>query len=269
MALWNARLTEIVIASPSPDEAASYWAALLGGHAESARVRLGESTFIRVVEGPVCGLVEACFEAGPDMFAEAQMLGGDDDGASRLLTDSDGWKLRLDPVDEVRPMRLQEATLSHCTLMSSAPMRQRAYYEKVGFLLSDALGDIFCWLRPNPVHHSMAFVKGPHVGINHLAVELPDAGSLIGAVDRVVAQGGRIEFGPGRHLFGGNLFAYLIDDYGLRWELCAQLERREPDSLPGFHTAEDRARSINLFGPRPPESFLEVAGGPGPVTQVD
>ena len=268
MAIWNARLTEIVLASPAPEQAIPYWAGLLGGRAVSDGVGLGDGTRIRVIEGQACGLVEARFDAAPDMIAEAKLLACDDDGASLLLKDADGWILRLDPVDEVRPMRLEAATLSHCTLMSPAPMQQRTYYEKLGFQLSDALGEIFCWLRPNPVHHSMAFVTGPSVGINHLAVELPDAGALIAAVDGVVAAGGAIEFGPGRHLFGGNLFAYLLDDYGLRWELCAELERRDPSSLPGFHTAEARARSINLYGPRPPASFLEVAGGPGPVART-
>ncbi|MBA2517269.1 MAG: VOC family protein [Solirubrobacterales bacterium] len=265
MALWNARLREIVLASPVAERAAPYWAALLGGRVASDRIELGDDTGIRVVDGSECGLVEARFDAGPETIARAQQLAAGQDGTSLVVTDPDGWRLRLDPVDVVRPMKLPEATLSHCTLMSETPMQQRAYYEKAGFLLSDALGDIFCWLRPNPVHHTMAFVTGPAVGINHLAVELPDAGSLIGAVDRVVAEGGTIEFGPGRHIFGGNLFAYLIDAHGLRWELCAELERREPDSPPGLHTAEARARSINLFGPRPPASFLEVAGGPGPV----
>lgn len=265
MALWNGRLTDIVLAAPAPEDAIPYWAGLLGGAAADDRVALGDETAIRVVAGSRCGLVEARFDAAPDLVAEARSLGGEETDDGLIVTDPDGWRLRLRAVEEVRPMRLEGATLSHCTLATPSPPGQREHYERLGFLLSDALSDIFCWLRPNPVHHSMAFVAAPSVAINHLAVELPDAGALIAAVDRVVAEGGQIEFGPGRHLFGGNLFVYLIDAHGLRWELCAELERRDPAAPPGFHDAEARKRSINLFGPRPPASFLEVAGGPGPV----
>jgi len=253
MALWNGKLTEIVMTAREPAPTAEYWAALLGGEAEGTAVRLGGDTRIAIVEGPQEALAEVRFQAGPEL------------GAPLTVTDPDGWQLRFDPVDEVEPIELDSPTLSHCTLGSPSPPGQRAFYEGLAFLLSDQLGDIFCWLRPNPVHHSMAFAKSAEANINHLAVELPDSAAFIAAIDRVVAQGGKLEFGPGRHMVGNNLFAYLRDRHGIRWELCAEMLRLDPDHPPGMFTPEDRKRSVNTFGPPPPESFIKEPGGPGPA----
>ncbi|HEX6458293.1 MAG TPA: VOC family protein [Thermoleophilaceae bacterium] len=257
MALWNAKLTEIVMTARDPAPTAEYWAGLLGGEPDGDAVLLGAGTRIRVAEGPQEALAEVRFQAGPELRVAA--------GGALIVTDPDGWRLRLDPVDEVEPFELASATLSHCTLGSPDPPAQRAYYESLTFLLSDQLGDMFCWLRPNPVHHSMAFARSREANINHLAVELPDSAAFIAAIDRVVAQGEKLEFGPGRHMVGNNLFAYFRDRHGIRWELCAEMLRLNPDRPPGLFTPEDRKRSVNTFGPPPPESFIKEPGGPGPA----
>jgi catechol 2,3-dioxygenase-like lactoylglutathione lyase family enzyme len=257
MALWNGRLVEIVMTAREPAATAEYWAALLGGEPDGDAVLLGGGTRIRLTEGPREALAEARFEAGPELRAAA--------GGALAVTDPDGWRLRFDPVDEVEPLELSSPTLSHCTLGSPSPPSQRAFYESLTFLLSDQLGDMFCWLRPNPIHHSMAFAAAPEPNINHLAIELPDSAAFIAAIDRVVANGAKLEFGPGRHMVGNNLFAYLRDRHGIRWELCAEMARLDPDRPPGMYTPEDRKRSVNTFGPPPPESFIKEAGGPGPV----
>ncbi len=259
---WSAKLTDILLTtSGDPRKVSERWAELLGGEPDEAGVALGGDTRITVVEGPSTGLAEMRFLATPELYAAAGELGAVDG----RLTDPDGWTMSLQEVEEVEPLRLEGTTLSHCTLSSPDPNRQQAFYKESGFLLSETLGDIFCWMRPNPVHHSIAFASREDVAINHLAVELPDRASFIGALDRVVEAGGAIEFGPGRHLVGGNLFAYLRDEFGLRWEICTELHRLDPEDEPILRTAEDRRRSLNLFGPPPPKSFLEDAGGPGPV----
>jgi catechol 2,3-dioxygenase-like lactoylglutathione lyase family enzyme len=257
MALWNGKLTEIVMTAREPAATAEYWAALLGGEPEGTAVRLGGDTRIAIVEGTQEALAEIRFQAGPEL------------DAPRTVTDPDGWLLRFDPVDQVEPVELDSPTLSHCTLGTPDPPGQRAFYESLTFLLSDQLGDIFCWLRPNPVHHSVAFAKSAEANINHLAVELPDSAAFIAAIDRVVANGGKLEFGPGRHMVGGNLFAYLRDRHGIRWELCAEMARLDPDRPPGLLTPEDRKRSVNTFGPPPPPSFINEPGGPGPAKQEE
>jgi catechol 2,3-dioxygenase-like lactoylglutathione lyase family enzyme len=204
-------------------------------------------------------------DASQPLLEAVEAAGGEPDGDTVLLRDPEGWPVRFAKVANVTPMKLEGATLSHCTLLSPDPMAQCTYWEGVGFRLSETIGEIFGWLRPNPVHHSLAFARGGQVGIQHLAVELPDAASLIAAVDALVAAGGQIEFGPGRHVVGGNLFAYLVDDTGIRWELCAEMQRLEAGEPAKRHPEEMRIRSINSFGPRPPATFIEQPGGPGPL----
>jgi catechol 2,3-dioxygenase-like lactoylglutathione lyase family enzyme len=269
MALWNGRLTELLMTARDPAAAASHWAGLLGGEAVDSGLVLGGHTRIVIAEGPAEALAEMHFDAGSEMVAAAQSAGATTqaDGSS-TLTDPDGWLLCFHHVADVEPLEVDSPTLSHCTLGSPSPPGQRGYYESLLFLLSDQLGEIFCWLRPNPIHHSVAFSASSDANIHHIAVELPDRSAFIGAIDRVVAQGGKLEFGPGRHMVGGNLFAYLRDDYGIRWELCAEMGRLDPDRPPGLLTAEDRKRSVNTFGPPPPESFIKEPGGPPPAASA-
>lgn len=261
MPLWNAKLTDVLLTAPDPAEAIEYWARLLDGGADGSGIALGGGTRIRVAEGPLTGLAEIGFEAGPELIAAAAELGAEADGPASHIADPDAWRLRLDAVDAVAPQQVVSPTLSHCTLNSPAPPSQREWYERLTFLLSDQLGEIFCWLRPNPVHHAIAFSRAERAGIHHIAVELPDSAAFIAAIDNVVETGGALEFGPGRHMVGGNLFAYLIDRYGIRWELVAEMGRLDPDRAPGIYTAGDRSRSVNRFGPPPPASFVERAGG--------
>lgn len=270
MALWNAKLTELLMTARDPAAASAHWAGLLGGEADNGALPLGGDTRIVIAEGPAEALAEMRFEAGSELLAAAEAAGAatQPDG-SVTITDPDGWLLRLHPVDEVEPLEVSSPTLSHCTLGSPSPPSQRAYYESLLFLLSDQLGDIFCWLRPNPIHHSVAFSVSDEANIHHIAVELPDSAAFIAAIDRMVAHGGKLEFGPGRHMVGGNLFAYLRDDYGIRWELCADMGRLAPDRPPGLLTPEDRKRSVNTFGPPPPESFIKEPGGPPPPAAVE
>lgn len=253
------------MAAPDPPAAARAWAAILSGRPGDAAVELGDGTAIVVVEGPEHGLLEIALDAAQPLLQAVERAGAAPDGDSLLLRDPDGWSVRFAEVAEVAPMRLEAATLSHCTLLSADPMRQCDYWQGVGFRLSETIGEVFGWLRPNPVHHSLAFAAGSEPAIQHLAVELPDAAALIAAVDELVAGGGQVEFGPGRHIVGGNLFAYVLDATGIRWELCAELQRLEPDAPPERHPEEMRGRSINAFGPRPPASFIQQAGGPGPL----
>ncbi len=50
-----------------------------------------------------------------------------------------------------------------------------AFYEKVlGFRVSDWIGDFFVFMRCNPDHHTVNFIKGQTVKLHHMAFELED-----------------------------------------------------------------------------------------------
>jgi hypothetical protein len=72
-------------------------------------------------------------------------------------------------------------------------------------------------------------------------------------------RGHAIEYGPGRHAPGHQLFLYLREpSSGLRLELFTDMAHIDDDEA--FHPMRreiDRARSVNVWGPAPPASFLE------------
>ncbi|HEY6257487.1 MAG TPA: VOC family protein, partial [Xanthobacteraceae bacterium] len=49
------------------------------------------------------------------------------------------------------------------------------FYERVlGFRVSDWIGDFFVFMRCNPDHHTVNFIKGQNIKMHHMAFELKD-----------------------------------------------------------------------------------------------
>ncbi len=238
---WAGWLSEAGLRVPDPAAAATYYAELLGGTAEEDGVVLGSGTRLRL-------------ERGDPGFAWAllEIPGGNDDA----LHDPDGRELRVVPGDARAPLDDVEPRLGHLTFESPDPVRAQAFYEGIGFRLSEGLSDFFRWLRCNPIHHTVAFSRGPAARLHHVGVELPDRAALVSACDRLGSLGQLVEYGPGRHMVGNNLFVYFRDRYGIRFELFCELERVSPPERPPLvHEEVPRERSINLWGVQPPESF--------------
>lgn len=250
---WNGWLGEVVVAADDPAAAAEYYAELLGGRAAGNRVELGSATRI-VVEDGRPGLRRARLDIAGGVDLDAYESLRDRDGC---VVDPDGWPLELNPVEQI-PDRLTDSAprLGHVTYQSPDPLRQERFLAGLGFRLSEALGDMFRWLRCNPIHHTFAYARASAPGVHHIAIELPDRAALVDACDRLAGLDQRLEFGPGRHLVGGNLFVYFLDRYGVRFELFCELMRIESDEAPvNVYEEAVRERSINVWGPQPPESF--------------
>lgn len=49
--------------------------------------------------------------------------------------------------------------VGHLTFESPDPVAAQAWWEGIGFRLSEGLGDFFRWLRCNPIHHTLAFSR--------------------------------------------------------------------------------------------------------------
>ena len=90
----------------------------------------------------------------------------------------------------------------------------------------------------NVNHHSIAFMPARNgvPAFNHAAFELRDWEEWLKAIFYAGERGIRRSWGPGRHLFGSNLFAYYKDPEGNTVEYTAEVEqltdlRREPRVL--------------------------------------
>ncbi len=178
------------------------------------------------------------------------------------LTDGNGVMIRLrcpGPL-RYRPPGAGVADLlrlGHVTLTVPQPDEAAEFYcRALGFEVSERDGHDFVWLRCNRDHHVIAFMRGP-AGLHHLAFEVSDPRDLVGLSDSLIAAGVRIEFGPGRHTAGHNLFLYVIDAMGIRTEFFCQLARI--DDYQSYRVVdwaqEQEIRSANAWGPTAPESF--------------
>ena len=120
-----------------------------------------------------------------------------------------------------RPVRIQHVTLSTADL---EPMI--AFYLGLGFRLTDRMGGVFAWLRSNVEHHSLAIVDtGVSGGLDHYSFDLDSWDDFKVWADRLTDRGIQVQWGPGRHGPGNNLFLFFDDPDGNHIELSAEMER--------------------------------------------
>jgi catechol 2,3-dioxygenase-like lactoylglutathione lyase family enzyme len=136
--------------------------------------------------------------------------------------------------------------LSHVVVNSADPVRTRRFYEqRLGFRLTDTLasrhlGDFMYFMRCNPVHHSFAIVRGPHVSLHHASFELRGLDEYMRGTGRVLRAGAPKLWGPGRHLAGDNTFTYFLDPHGNTVEYTTELEIVDEDRWhPHVYDLED------------------------------
>jgi catechol 2,3-dioxygenase len=147
-----------------------------------------------------------------------------------------------------RPIRIH-----HVTLASAAIAEQVAFYEDVlGFRVSDRMGDVFVWLRCNQEHHTVAIVEADAPGLDHYAYEIDSWASLKTWCDELAAHDVALQWGPGRHGPGNNLFVMFDDLDGNHVELSCEMERFWDDAAHYVPRRwEPGPKTINLWGPAP------------------
>ena len=179
------------------------------------------------------------------------------------LEDPDGCEIRIavSPAQRRRPAgstNFSFTKLGHVTRKSPDPKGQAEWWQQIfAFRLSDQIEETFFFLRCNQDHHAVAFVQGAGWAAHHVGLELESWDDLRLVVEHLVATGNKIEFGPGRHGPGKNIFVYYLDPWGIRWELFCELEQIDDDAdhEPGWWKG-GRRDTVNLWGPTPPESYF-------------
>jgi catechol-2,3-dioxygenase len=145
------------------------------------------------------------------------------------------------------------------------------WYERVlGFRWSDWIGDFFVFIRLGADHHALNLLRGEQSGniLHHIAYELRDMTHVQEALDHLARSGFILEWGPGRHGPGHNVFTYHYDPDGNVVELFTQLDVMN-EALGAFEPrpwhADNPQRpkrwqpdrlTPNSWGITPPESFL-------------
>jgi catechol 2,3-dioxygenase-like lactoylglutathione lyase family enzyme len=228
---------------------------------------------IRLREGPALELDELIFEATggleelPTRLEAAGIEPRDGAGVSAAgvaFTDPSGIRIRVrepEPVERPEPEPLRPRRLGHVNLKATDPGAAAAFWqETMGMRLSEQIGEGLYFLRINSEHHNLGIRPGERGTLHHMGFEVEGWHSYEPILDRISALGHRVEYGPGRHTPGNNIFTYLLEpSSGLRIELFADMAQivDAVDHAPARWEAGDRMKqTLNRWGPLPPESFL-------------
>jgi catechol 2,3-dioxygenase-like lactoylglutathione lyase family enzyme len=100
----------------------------------------------------------------------------------------------------------------------------RCYRDALGFTLTDTTARLR-FLSCNADHHSMVLGFTGGATLNHIAFELPDLESVMRGAGRMRDDGRAIEWGPGRHGPGNNVFCYFLGPEDMPLEYTAEMQQ--------------------------------------------
>ena len=113
------------------------------------------------------------------------------------------------------------------------------FYQRIlGFRVSDWIGDVFVFMRCNPDHHVVNFVRGKHTNLHHFAFQLRDFSHLENGCDVLSQNHIPIIWGPLRHGPGHNVSIYHRNPDQQVIEFFAELDQILDEE-------------IGIFDPRP------------------
>lgn len=137
--------------------------------------------------------------------------------------------------------------------------------EGLGFQFSDQIGNNGMWLRCEEIHHGVALVRTPKLGLAHYAFAVPQFEDFKRIGDYLRGLDTRFEYGPGRHGPGNNLFIYFFDPAGALVECCSEMARVGPGHAYQPGKWKLRPLNVSLWGGLPTLKFLNANT---PVTRV-
>jgi catechol 2,3-dioxygenase-like lactoylglutathione lyase family enzyme len=149
-------------------------------------------------------------------------------------------------LDEPLPARLQ-----HLALRTPDLDEMAAFYETLGFVVSDRVQDEAgvlraCFLRTDSEHHALALFRASDARFDHLSCETRDTAAVIAWADRMAANGIPIHWGIGRHGPGNDVFFMVKDPDGNLIEISSELEVCDASRPAG--TWRHEPRTLNLWG---------------------
>jgi catechol 2,3-dioxygenase len=157
------------------------------------------------------------------------------------------------------------STIDHIQLFTPDIAGDLAFLrDSVGLSVSDIAGPRdgpeIAFTRCNTLHHDVALKAKPeldHASLHHFAWGFDSIDHIKLFLDTVANRGSEFERGIGRHFAGNNLYAYIWEPGGNRFELCAEMAVVKTDQP--NHVA-DYESATTAWGPDAPESFSEGSG---------
>lgn len=187
------------------------------------------ATFAAADRAAIDALYERVIAAGGKPFAPPGAVDAPGGGYGFSFTDPEGRELAV-VADVARhgdaaPLPDRPFKISHVVLNAVDCDRTTAFLrEALGMRLRDATKTM-TFLGCNADHHSVAVTRVGNVSLNHVAFELPSWDAVMRGSGRLRRNGYDIEWGPGRHGPGSNVFAYFIDPNELPIEYTANIDQ--------------------------------------------
>ena len=150
-----------------------------------------------------------------------------------------------------RPIKFQHTTLG----TDDVPAMVEFFVNTIGFRLSDQLSDgRFCWMRSDRDHHTLATVDvGVGGDLDHYSFDLSQWEDFKAWCDRLTELDVLVQWGPGRHGPGNNLFVFFDDPAGNHIELSAEMEKFHDDRVEYVPRRWTPApQTVNLWGGQTP-----------------
>lgn len=192
-------------------------------------------------------------EQGAELLNSPSPLFADDAFA---VKDPDGNIIAFGRDNGAEPAGLRQNALSgrlqHVVVRTTDVDRIHEFYQSVlGFKVSDRVEDdddnlTVTFLRSDPEHHSFAAFQAPDAGLDHQSLEAKTWNDLRDWADRLAEFEIEIDWGPGRHGPGNNLFLMFKDPDGNWIEISAELARITPGQPVGVWPHNER--TLNYWG---------------------
>jgi catechol 2,3-dioxygenase-like lactoylglutathione lyase family enzyme len=123
--------------------------------------------------------------------------------------------------------------ITHVNLNVSDFDASFAFFTKVlGFRLIDDNAPLWFLHCANTDHHSIVFARTGLSTLNHIAFDLPDADSVMRGIGRMKDNGYPVEWGPGRHGAGNNVFGYFCGPDEVPLEYTAEVTQIDDSYVP-------------------------------------
>lgn len=107
----------------------------------------------------------------------------------------------------------------------SLPETQGFYQDVLGFKWSDTINHFFTFMRCNSDHHAVNVMESTkREGLHHVAFEARDIVHLKDILDQLARHAVRLDWGPGRHGPGHNIFSYHRDPDGNTIEVFCEID---------------------------------------------
>ena len=180
-------------------------------------------------EGALAAIGERVEPAGGSIVQLAHPLTRDPAGGIGLkIRDPHGRIFQIvygDSKREVGAAKDKPQRIAHIVLNSHAIDETQAFITNVlGFTLADRTVAL-AFMNCNSDHHSLAVGVADNDALNHIAFVMPDADAVMRGAGRMKDAGFPIQWGPGRHGPGNNLFNYFIDPFGVVIEYTAEVQQ--------------------------------------------